>query len=352
MPVSELVSQPASTVLAAGARRRRRIALGLATAIASLVVVIVLSLMIGARPLSPAEVLAGLVDPRPGSPEAVVASLRWPRTMVGLLVGASLGLAGAVVQVVTRNPIADPGVLGINAGAALAVAIVVAAGAGGSPGALLLGAFCGSLVVATTVVVLALRSGRRGNPLESTLVGVAIAAVLTGVTVAIGLADPMAFARMQGWLAGSIAVYDVSLPAASALVVLVATVALICCARGLGAVQLGEDVARSFGVPVGRITLLAVLIAALLASAATAVAGPIAFIGLVAPLIARAFAGPRFGWVLGLSAVFGAVVVVLADIVGRVLLTDGEVPAGIVATFIGGPALIVAVRSGRLEGRR
>lgn len=331
--------------------------LGVLAVAVVLVVAVVLSLAIGARTLSIAEILAGLGNPQPGSPEAVVRELRVPRTLIGVLVGVALGLSGATVQIVTKNPVADPGILGINAGAAFAVAVTVIAGGAVSVGGgvwhalgVLVAAFVGAMVVSLTVVVLGLRGGRGGDALRVTLVGVAIAAVLTGFTVALGLADPMAFASLQGWLSGSIAGYDVTLPAAAAPIVIAAAAVLLCHSRSLGAISMGSDVAASLGVSVSRVTLTVVLLAALLAATATAVAGPIAFIGLVAPLLARAFSGPRSGLLLVLSGGFGASVVLVADVIGRVALTDGEIPAGIVATFVGGPALILAVTRGRLGG--
>ncbi|WDM41752.1 iron chelate uptake ABC transporter family permease subunit [Microbacterium luteolum] len=348
-PPREVAEQPVQTSEAADNARaaisvsRRRRMLGFALAVGALATCILLSFTIGSQQLSIEQIVAALQG---ADSEAwtIIRDLRGPRTALGILVGAALGIAGALMQAFTRNPLADPGILGVNAGAAFAVAAGAAAFGittlSGTIWFALLGA------VATTFAVWAIgASGRRGvDPLRITLAGVAIGAFLSGITSGITLLLPEVFDRMRGWNAGSIA----STPSAQIGWVLpfllVGFVLAFAVARPLNAVALGDDLAVSLGSRIVRTRVLAIIAATLLCAAATAVAGPIGFVGLMVPHAVRWFTGPDQRWIFAGSLIAAPVLVLASDIVGRVVLRSGELPVGIVTAFVGAPVLIMLVR--------
>lgn len=309
--------------------------------------VVMLSLMIGARdvPLHVVwETLIGAGDDRDAE---TVLSLRIPRTVLGLLVGAGLGVAGALIQAVTRNPLADPGILGVNAGSAFAVAIAVGVFGVSSPPAYLWFAFGGALV--TTIVVYLIGSAGRGSvsPARITLAGVAIGAVLAGITSAMVLADPKGFNAMRAWESGAIDDRGWEVIAVAAPYLAIGLVLAMLLGRALNAVALGEDLAHALGSGVLRTRILAVVAVTLLCGTATAMAGPIAFIGLMIPHVARWIVGPDQRWIIAYSMLLAPVLLVSADILGRILLRPGEIPVGIVTAFLGAPVLVLLVRNQR-----
>lgn len=328
-------------------RRGVRAAAGILLLLTALAGAVLLSLAVGANPLSPGTVAAALRGD--GTPETayVVLELRIPRTVTGLVAGAALGVAGALVQAFTRNPLADPGILGVNAGAALAVALGVALLGLHDASQFVWLAFLGALVV--TVAVYLVGSSGRGSadPLRLTLAGVALGAVLSGITTGIALSDPDAFDSMRSWNAGSLLGrgFDVILPIVP-FVVLGLVLALVL-APGLNAVSLGEDVARAQGANILGIRIGVIVAVTLLAGAATALAGPIAFVGLMVPHVIRWTFGVDQRVILPLSAVLAPVVLLLADVLGRVIIAPAEVPVGVVAAFVGAPILILLARRRR-----
>ncbi|WP_343074720.1 FecCD family ABC transporter permease [Nakamurella aerolata] len=326
----------------AGTLTGRRVAV-LTAALAALLVVCVLSIAIGENLIGPAAVLRGLFAP-PGSIEHnIVWASRVPRTVVGLVVGLALALAGGVIQALTRNPLADPGILGVNAGAAFVVAIGIAVLGVDRPIGYVWFALVGAAV--TTVAVYAIGGGRgRATPVRLTLAGVALGAVLAGITQGITLLNPRAFDEFRAWSAGTLAgryldtVWQV-LPFVVLGALLVAVLP-----RNLNGMAMGEDTATALGINVGRTRAGAVLAVTLLAGAATALAGPIAFVGLMVPHLARWLVGADQRWILAVSAVGGPMLVLLADVIGRVIIRPDEMPVSIVAAFVGAPVLIALVR--------
>jgi iron complex transport system permease protein len=327
---------------------RRALVLGLAGLVAALLVVSALSIAFGARSVGLGEVVDALRDHQPGNDDHQVVVNRIPRLLAGLLVGAALGLAGAIMQGVARNPLADPGLLGINAGAAFAV--VCATGLLGITAATgyVWFAFAGAAVVA--VLVYAVGSlGRDGaTPVKLTLAGAAIGGVLTSLTTAVLLADATTFDQYRFWTVGSLTGRRLDLVAQLAPFLLVGVAVALGTGRMLNALALGDDVARGLGqrVAVARATCFAA--AVVLCGAATAIAGPVWFIGLVVPHIARVVTGPDYRWILPYSMLIAPVLLVLSDVVGRLLAPPGEVQVGIVLAFLGAPFLIALVRRQRL----
>jgi len=304
---------------------------------------LLLSLMVGARALDPGTVLRALFHPDLSRPDdAVVWDGRIPRTLLGLVAGAAIGVAGAVIQGLTRNPLADPGALGVNAGAAFAV--VLAVGIFGIQS--LLGyiwfAFLGAFIAAVLVYLVG-RSGHGADPVRLVLTGFALSAVLEGVGQGLALVRPQAFDRLRTWNLGSLDVGSLQPVLAVSGFVVAGLVLAFLATRGLNAVALGEDAATALGVSVRTTRILAIVAVTILAGAAAATAGVIVFLGLMVPHVARRIVGPDNRWVALLSVFLAPIVLVLADVVGRVIL-PGELPAGIVVSFVGAPFLIALAR--------
>ena len=325
---------------------RRRL-IGLSFIAVLLLSAILLSLMIGARDVPLRTVWETLIGASATSDAETVLSLRIPRTVLGLLAGAGLGVAGALIQAVTRNPLADPGILGVNSGSAFAVAIAVGVFGLSSPTAYLWFAFGGALI--TTIVVYLIGSGGRGSvsPARITLAGVAIGAVLAGITSAMVLADPKGFNAMRAWEAGSIADRGWEVVVVAAPYLAVGLVIAMLLGRPLNAAALGDDLARSLGSRVLWTRILAIAAVTLLCGTATAMAGPIVFVGLMIPHVARWIVGPDQRWIIAYSVLLAPVLLLSSDVLGRVLLRPGEIPVGIVTAFVGAPVLVFLVRKQR-----
>lgn len=334
------------TVTVPGSRRRL---LGLVVALAVLMALLVLSVMIGSTAIAPSVVWDALFHASDNIDQFAIRDFRLPRTIVGLVVGVALGLSGALIQALTRNPLADPGILGVNAGASFAVTVAVGVlGVRGVQGYMWF-AFAGALVV--TLMVLALGSTRQGqSPLVMVLAGVCIGAVLGGAREALQLTNPDAFDAMRSWNAGSIAgrPLDVVWPILPFFAV--ALTLAIAAAGSLNAMALGDELAVAQGVRLVRTRLLSVIALTLLAGGATAIAGPIAFVGLMVPHVARWLVGPHQRWIFAYSILLAPSLLLASDILGRVVMRPGEIPVGIVTAFVGAPVLIVLVRRKKASG--
>ncbi|WP_405166325.1 iron ABC transporter permease [Nocardia sp. NBC_01499] len=315
------------------------LALGLLAA--GLAVAMVASLMIGSGSLTPGQIWDGLLGAS-GEAADVLGTIRIPRTVFAVVVGAALGLAGALTQGYTRNPLADPGLLGITQGAALAVVLAITVFGLTSPTAYVWFAFLGAALAAAMVFAIA-GLGSGASPLSVVLVGAGISVSLSAVTGAIALSDRTSLDALRFWGAGSVGglawpVLRVVLP-----FLVIGFVLAALCAPVLNALDLGDDVAASLGVHVFRGRLVGILTVTLLAGAATAACGSIAFLGLMVPQLARALTGPDYRWLLPCSAVIGAVILLAADIVGRVTVRPGELQAGIVVALLGAPFFLAVV---------
>lgn len=313
----------------------------LAGAFVLLAAVAVVSMGCGAQAVPPGEVWRALVAPEGVARETVliVRDVRVPRMVLGVAVGAALAAAGALVQTTTRNPVAEPGILGVTAGASFAITIGTVLGLTGTQHAQLLAAILGAAAAS-----LAVQAVGRTSPMRLLLAGVALTFLLAGISLAIRLTMPDAFDRFRFWVVGSLAGRE-QLPQTVPLLVIAAALAgALLLARPLSALALGEDVARTLGARVTLTKLGSLATVTVLAGAATAVAGPIAFVGLIVPHLARRFAGASVGWLVAFSMVLGPVLVLVSDIGSRVLLPTGEVPVAIVTAVLGGLVLIAVVR--------
>ncbi|WP_223848906.1 iron chelate uptake ABC transporter family permease subunit [Microbacterium hominis] len=329
------------------ARRGAVRALAVVAIAVMLAVAVTLSLMIGSNPIGARDVLAVLSGG--GSPDIryVVAELRVPRTVAGLVVGVALGAAGALIQGFTRNPLADPGILGVNAGAAFAVAIGIAVFGLRDMSVLVWLSFAGALVVTLGVTVIGSSGRGPADPLRLTLAGVALGAVFAGATTGMTLSDPDAFDRMRAWHAGSLLGRGFEVLGPVLPFVAVAAVAALALARGLNALALGDDVARAQGAHVGGIRVGVVAAVTVLAGTATAIAGPVSFVGLMVPHVARSMFGVDQRRILLASIALAPTLILLSDVLGRVLIAPAEIPVGVVTAFVGAPVLIALARRRR-----
>jgi iron complex transport system permease protein len=320
---------------------------GLALAVALLVVAVALSFAVGARVIAPGTVLDALLSPGAGGNDGlVVRELRVPRTLIGLAAGAALGLAGTLMQGLTRNPLADPGLLGINAGASLAVVVAITwFGVTAATGYVWF-AFAGAALAA--VLVYGIGAARAGaSPVRLALAGTAVTAVATSIITLVLLADLDTLDRYRFWSVGSLVGRDLATLGTVLPFAVVAAVLAAALLRPLNTLALGADVARGLGQRVGRVQVAAAVAVVVLCGAATAVAGPIVFVGLVVPHVARRFTGPDYRWIGVYSVLLGPALLLLADVAGRVIAPPGEVEAGLVVALLGAPALIALVRRNR-----
>ena len=316
-------------------------AIGLAAGLVVLLAVLALSIAVGAKPLPPGEVWHSLTDP--AAPHyTVVHRMRLPRTLLGLLAGAALGLAGGVMQALTRNPLADPGLLGINAGAAAGIVTAVSfLGAAAFSGYVWF-AFLGAAAV--SVLVYAVGGGRGATPARLALAGAALNAALLSYVSAVMLLDAASLERMRFWTVGSLAAAQAATIAGAAPFVLAGLVLALLLARPLNALALGDDSARALGVRPARTRAACVVAVTLLCGAATAACGPVVFVGLMVPHVVRAVTGPDLRWMLPYCAVLAPAAFLLADVLGRVLGAPGELQVGIVTSVLGGPFFLWFVR--------
>ncbi|WP_337831339.1 FecCD family ABC transporter permease [Pseudonocardia sp. TMWB2A] len=308
-----------------------------------------ISIMIGSKSIPLPMIWDALFDPSPTPDQFAIRDYRMPRTVVGLVVGATLGLAGALIQALTRNPLAEPGILGVHAGSAFAVAIAVGVLGITDIAGYMWFAFAGALVV--TLMVMLLGATRRGSsPVMMVLAGVAVGAVLTGATTALTLTNPDAFDRMRAWNAGSIVGRPLEVLWPIVPFLAVALVVALAIAGSLNAIGLGDDVAVAHGVRLIRTRALAVAALTLLAGGATAIAGPVGFVGLMVPHVARWIVGPDQRWIFVYSLVLAPSLLLASDVLGRIVMTPSEIPVGVVTAFVGAPVLILLVRRKAASG--
>ncbi|AEM40605.1 FecCD family ABC transporter permease [Ketogulonicigenium vulgare] len=322
----------------------------LLTALAALLVLALLGICLGARPIAPGDSLRALFSPDPANDlHLVVRELRLPRTLIAVMAGAALGMAGALIQAVTRNPLAEPGLLGVNAGAGVAVIIAVAFLGVKGVTAYVWFAYLGAGAAGALVFFLGRAHTSGAHPLRLVLAGAGLSVALGSLTGIIVINSPVqVLDDFRNWSAGS--VEGRSLQVAFVLAASLAAGGLICftLARGLNALMLGQESGRALGLNPPRIWALACVAVMLLAGGATAAAGPISFVGLVAPHLARSVGRANYGWILVFSALFGALLLLGADIIGRMIAAPDEVAAGIIAMLVGGPFFIWVARRFRM----
>ncbi len=328
-------------------RRSLNRAVGLAAAVGLLALVTLASIALGAKSISPGEVWHGLFYYAGTDADVIVRDVRVPRTVLGLLIGAALGLAGAVMQALTRNPLADPGLLGVNAGASAAVVTAISFLGVTSLTGYVWFAFLGAAVV--SFLVYALGGARSATPVRLALAGTAVTAALIGYVNAVILLDTAALDRMRFWTVGSLASANGDVIRQVLPFIAVGLCLALALARPLNAMALGDDTARSLGAHLTRTRVLAMAAVTLLCGAATAACGPIIFVGLMVPHIVRALTGPDLRWILPYAMVLAPVLMLGSDVLGRLAARPSELQVGIVTSLVGGPLFIYLVRRRRMN---
>jgi iron complex transport system permease protein len=327
--------------------QRARLA-GLLFALVCLCACVLASLAIGSRSIPLAEVIDAFTDYDGSDAHAIVRDLRVPRTELGLLIGAALGAAGALMQGTTRNPLAEPGILGINAGAAFAVVVAISYLGASSVTAYAAYALAGAGLTAVLVLTLGGSGSGGATPVRLALAGAVLTTLLVSLTSAVLVFDAETLDQFRFWTVGSLAGRDAGV-ALSVLPVIAAGLAIaLGVGRSLNALALGDDVARALGQRVGRARAIACLGFVLLAGGAVAAAGPIAFVGLVVPHIARGVAGADYRWIVPYSVVLGGILLLASDVIGRVIAWPSDLGVGIVTALLGAPFFIALVRRRRL----
>ena len=330
--------------------RSRRL-IGLAAAAALLLVMVVLSLVLGARDVVIAEVWNALFSPdADNTDQLVVRDLRVPRTVIGIVVGLSLALAGTIMQGITRNPLADPGLLGVNAGASVFVVLAISLLGVSSPAGYVWFAFAGAAAAASVVYGIGAIGREGATPVKLVLAGTAVTAGLTSIITLVLITDSDTLNSYRFWSVGSLASRDFEPVLAVLPFIVVGVIVAFTVGRMLNLLSLGDDLARGLGQNLTITRVLAAVAVVLLCGSATALAGPMVFVGLVVPHVVRPFTGPDYRWILAYSAVLGPVLLLAADIIGRLIVRPAELEAGIIIAVIGAPIMIALVRRVKLAG--
>ncbi len=302
------------------------------------------SLFVGSGNISAGDVWQALVSGGSDTDAILVTAFRVPRMLLGLLVGASLGLAGALMQAITRNPLADPGILGVNAGAYFAVVAGISFFGASAVSGYVWWSFGGAVVTTVAVYVVGSRGRAGATPVRLVLAGMAIGAVLSGLSLGLTLLNPEVFDRIRFWSVGSLQGRQFDIVTGVLPLVIVGVALALYLSRVLNVVALGDDLARSLGAHIQRTRILALVAITLLCGAATAATGPIGFLGLMVPYVARALFGPDQRWVIPFTLTLAPLLFLCADMLGRVGVS-AELPVGVVTAFLGAPILILIVRS-------
>lgn len=318
---------------------------GLLACFGILLLSLMISIAFGAADIAPADVWAALVTPEPTTTEQIIIrTLRIPRALVAAIVGAALAVAGTLMQGVTRNPLADPGILGIETGAALAVVCAVYFLQIDSLSLYALFAFAGATVTAVAVYLLGSLGHGGPTPLKITIAGAATTAFLGSITTAILLFSQRTFEEVRFWMAGSVAGRDLELLSQAAPYLLLGLLLALLLSRQITTIALGDDVAVGLGQRTGWVRGLSAFATVLLAGGAVALAGPIGFVGLVIPHVVRLVVGQDYRWIVPYSILVGASFLILADVAARMVARPMELPVGIMTALIGGPVFVYLVR--------
>ena len=357
MPVATPADAPPATG-GAGANRLRRgmlrggwgRLLGLLVAAGLLAGVTVGSVLVGNYSVSVNDVVSAISAAPDSDLDRIVRYIRIPRTVAGLLAGTALGVAGVVMQGITRNPLAGPGILGINSGAALAVVVAMTVFGVTAAGGFVWFAFVGAAVAAAFVYALGSLGLGGATPVKLALAGAAFTAFVGAITSMLTLLDSSTLDDFRFWVVGSLTRADSASLLAVAPFVGAGFVAAVFTSRTLNVLALGEDMARNLGTRLWSTRLIAALAVVALAGSATAIAGPIAFIGLVVPHVARLITGPDYRWVMAWTVVLAPTLLLTADILGRILVQPQQLQVGIITGLAGAPFFLYLVRNRKVAG--
>lgn len=332
--------------------RQPRVRLPLPLVITFLVIIllcmIIMSLGVGARNITSPDILAALRHYGDPTNSHIIWGRRIPRTLIAIAAGASLSLAGVLIQALTRNPLADTGVFGINAGAAFTIVIGIALAGSLSHISIFALALLGAILAGACVYALSMNSCKGSDPLRLVLAGVALSAILTGIGDGLSLVNPQAFDRLKSWMVGNIDAGSYQPAAVAGVGLILGILVTATCMRQLNALSLGDESAITMGASIAKTRLFTFIAIVVLAASATAAAGVITFLGLMVPHIARWIVGPNLLRLVATASLIGPIIVLSADILGRIIV-PGEFPAGVVVAFIGAPFLIAYAQTKRKE---
>ncbi|NLM13971.1 MAG: iron chelate uptake ABC transporter family permease subunit [Epulopiscium sp.] len=312
----------------------------------SLALCVLASLAFGARFVSFNEVLNTLIHSRMTTINEIVVHERIPRTVFGIIAGGAFGVSGALMQSITRNPIADPSILGVNTGATLFVVGGIAFLGINSPEEYIFLALIGAAITAVFVYGIGSMGPGGATPIKLALAGAAISAALSSLVSAIIMPREQVMNAVRFWQVGSIsgATWEGIVTVLPFLIIGLLLGLIV--TPALDALAMGDDIATGLGVRVGTVRLIGAMSGVLLCGAITALAGPIGFVGLMVPHTMRLICGPNLRWIVPMSALGGAILLTLSDVLGRLIGSPGELEVGIVTAFIGAPILImIAIRA-------
>ncbi len=324
---------------------------GLALGVLFVIAAALISIRLGTHGVSNRDVWNGLFHFDPDSYEqTIIRTMRLPRTIIAIGVGGAMAVAGTVMQGVTRNPLADPSIIGVSAGSGFAIVVVVYYWQRTSPAEYMPFAFAGGLLASLLVMAIG-ATGKGGvSPVRLALAGIVLSALLSSWTSALLLLDAETYQVVRYWFAGSVAYRDLDLFWQLSPVLLGAAFVCLLLGHHLNILGMGEEMAQSLGMRTGRFRLLATLLVVLITAAGVAIAGPIGYIGLAIPHMVRSVVGADYRWVLPYSLVYGALFLTLSDILGRIATRPGEIEVGIVTALFGAPFLIYLARHRSLAG--
>ncbi len=318
---------------------------GLVLALIILLICLVYSVTLGAAEISVEEILASFVTFDGSYQHLVIQTVRLPRSLIAILVGSALAVSGALMQGLTRNPLADPGILGIESGAALAVVATIFVFGSSSLNVLTIVAFLGAGVTAMLVYFLGSLGKGGATPLNLTVVGAALTALISSLTTAVLIVSQRTLEEIRFWLAGSLAGRDINMFLQALPFVTLGLIVAFALGRQITTMSLGEDIAKGLGQQTAWVKIITAISVVLLAGSSVAIAGPIGFIGLVVPHIVRFFIFADYRWILPYSAVVGATLLLVADITARVLFKPQELPVGVMTALVGAPFFVYLAKS-------
>lgn len=311
--------------------------------IATVVVLTFVGFFVGSGDYSVSDAWRALFGEGDPTTLEVIRNNRVPRTLLAVLVGIALGASGAIMQGLTRNPLADPGILGVNSGAYFAMVVAAVAFGISSISGYMVAAMVGAFAAATLVYVVGSRGISGASPEKLVLTGVAAGSIFSGIGFGLTMINPKSFDAIRSWQVGTLDGRDWSQVSVVWIPIVVGALVAMILIPYLNGLALGDDRARALGIPVGRVRLAGFVIVTVLCGSATAALGPITFVGLMVPHVVRVLFGPDNRWLLPTCLVVGPIVMVGSDLIARVA-TSSELPVGMVTAFLGAPVLIALVR--------
>lgn len=318
---------------------------GLILAITALLVCLIFSVSFGATDIPLFHILSAFTQFDGSREHLIIQTVRLPRSIIAMMVGTAMATAGAIMQGITRNPLADPGILGVNAGAAFAVVISIFAFGASTPSTYIWYAFAGAGVTVFSVYFLA-SLGRSGvTPLNLTIAGAAVGALLASLTTGVLIVSQRTLEEIRFWLAGSLAGIDEGIIVQILPYIIIGLIIAFALSRQITILSLGEDVAKGLGQQTLWVKIAGAVSVLLLEGAAVAAAGSIGFIGLVVPHIVRFIVGTDYRWILPYSAVFGAILLLGSDVLARLVIRPQEIPVGVMTALVGAPFFVYLAKN-------